>query len=198
MKKYLLLGFLFYFCTLAFAAPVEVSIIKSNKPPIPLSQRTDSLLPTWSARNKEQGQLFLASNKLKPDVITLPSGIQYRIIKGGIGENPSINDTVTIKYQGHFISGKIFDKNFFNGKAITVPVSQLIPGLKRTVLLMRPGSLWEIYIPPSLAYGEQGLPGVIGPNMTLIYFVYVVGVQYKNPPPTVETNQSTQADQATQ
>lgn len=171
-----------------FATPVDVSIIKSNKPRISLSQRPDYLQPGWSARNKEQGELFLAANKLKSDVFTLPGGLQYRIIKGGLGNNPTVNDAVIIKYRGRFIPGHVFDNRFYGKKSLWVPVAQLIPGIRQAVLLMKPGSIWELYIAPELAFGEQGLPGIIGSNMTLIYTVQLLNVQ-----PRVDSSQTNTA-----
>lgn len=120
------------------------------------------------------GKLFMAKNKLKPGVITLPTGLQYSVIVPGIGDHPKDSDLVTVYYQGQYINGEIFDNQHTHKNPVTARVSALVPGWQEALKLMQVGSVWVLYVPPQLAFGEKGLPGVIGPNQTLIYNVHLL------------------------
>jgi FKBP-type peptidyl-prolyl cis-trans isomerase FklB len=139
-------------------------------------------------KNKEQGDAFLATNKSKTGVVTLPSGLQYKVIQNGDGPKPAANDTVVCNYRGTLIDGTEFDSSYKRGKPATFGVSQVIKGWTEALQLMPVGSKWELYIPPNLAYGERGTPngGPIGPNSTLIFDVELVSIQAK-PQPKLET-----------
>jgi FKBP-type peptidyl-prolyl cis-trans isomerase FklB len=139
-------------------------------------------------KNKEQGDAFLATNKSKTGVVTLPSGLQYKVIQNGDGPKPAANDTVVCNYRGTLIDGTEFDSSYKRGKPATFGVSQVIKGWTEALQLMPVGSKWELYIPPTLAYGERGTPngGPIGPNSTLIFDVELVSIQAK-PQPKLET-----------
>lgn len=128
-----------------------------------------------STKNKQDGAAFLAANKTKPDVVTLPDGLQYKIINEGSGASPSDQDTVTVNYEGTFINGKVFDSSYQRGKPVTFPVSEIIPGWTEALKLMKPGATWQLFIPPNLAYGERGI-GPIGPNQTLLFKVNLISV----------------------
>jgi FKBP-type peptidyl-prolyl cis-trans isomerase FklB len=130
-----------------------------------------------AARNKKEGEDFLAKNKTAPGVITLPSGLQYKIITAGTGKTPTDSDTVTCKYRGTFISGTEFDSSDRAGGPVTFQVSKIIPGFTEALKLMPVGSKWQIFVPSQLAYGEQGAPPVIGQNMTLIFEVELVAIK---------------------
>lgn len=131
---------------------------------------------TEAQRNLMTGESFLMSNKAKPGVQTLPDGLQYKVIKEGTGQKPTLNDTVTVDYSGTLVNGKEFDSSFKRGQPATFPVSGVIPGWTEALQLMKAGSTWELYIPAKLAYGEQGMPPVIGPNETLIFKVTLIAV----------------------
>lgn len=135
--------------------------------------------PTGSDMNqsKSLGAAFLATNKTKPGVVTLPDGLQYKIITEGKGPKPSDMDTVVVDYEGKLIDGTEFDSSYKRGEPATFPVSGVIPGWTEALKLMRAGSTWELYIPANLAYGEQGAPPVIGPNQTLIFKVHLIEVK---------------------
>ncbi|TAK74859.1 MAG: FKBP-type peptidyl-prolyl cis-trans isomerase [Gammaproteobacteria bacterium] len=120
-------------------------------------------------QNLQTGEAFLAANKNKPGVVTLADGLQYKVIKEGTGGQPTENDIVTVNYAGKLINGTEFDSSYKRGQPATFPVSGLIPGWVEALKLMKVGSTWELYIPPTLAYGEQGAPPAIGPNETLIF-----------------------------
>lgn len=129
-----------------------------------------------AAQNKKDGEAFLAANKSKPGVVTLADGLQYKVIKTGTGSKPTANDSVTVEYTGTLIDGKVFDSTEKSGKPVTFKVNQVIPGWTEALQLMNQGSEWEIYIPSSLAYGEKGVGGPIGPNQTLIFKIKLVSV----------------------
>jgi FKBP-type peptidyl-prolyl cis-trans isomerase FklB len=130
--------------------------------------------------NKAKGDAFLASNKSKPGVVVLPSGLQYKIITAGKGAKPSKEDTVTVDYTGKLINGTVFDSSEKTGKPATFKVTQVIPGWTEALQLMPAGSTWELYIPANLAYGERSVGGAIGPNETLIFNVHLISVEAKS------------------
>ncbi len=122
------------------------------------------------------GDAFLAANKTKPGVVTLPDGLQYKVIEKGTGQKPSINDSVTVHYAGTLINGTEFDSSIKRGQPVTFPVNAVIPGWVEALQMMPEGSTWELYIPSKLAYGVQGAPPAIGPNETLIFKVQLIKV----------------------
>lgn len=129
-----------------------------------------------SEKNKTEGEAFLAENKTKPGVETLPDGLQYKIIKAGSGESPTAKDAVTVNYEGTLIDGQVFDSSYKRGKPISFQVSEVIPGWTEALQKMKPGAEWMIYVPSSLGYGERGA-GPIGPNQTLIFKIELISVQ---------------------
>lgn len=124
--------------------------------------------------NKAAGTAFLKENKAKAGVVTLPSGLQYKIITEGKGAKPGKEDTVTVEYTGRLINGTVFDSTEKSGKPATFKVSQVIPGWTEALQLMPAGSTWELYIPAELAYGSRNVGGMIGPNETLIFNVHLI------------------------
>jgi FKBP-type peptidyl-prolyl cis-trans isomerase FklB len=138
-------------------------------------------------KNKEEGDAFLAANKSKPDVVTLPSGLQYKVIQNGDGPKPTAADTVVCNYRGTLVNGTEFDSSYKSGKPATFPVSRVIKGWTEALQLMPVGSKWQLYVPPTLAYGDRGTPngGPIGPEETLIFDVELVSIQPK-PQPKLE------------
>lgn len=127
-------------------------------------------------KNIKEGEEFLAKNKTKEGVITLPSGLQYKIIKAGTGERASKEDSVTVEYTGTLLDGKTFDSTKTRGKPATFSVGTTIPGMSEALTLMPVGSTWELYIPANLGYGAQGAGAAIGPNQTLLFNVELVSV----------------------
>ncbi|HMC32030.1 MAG TPA: FKBP-type peptidyl-prolyl cis-trans isomerase, partial [Candidatus Angelobacter sp.] len=132
--------------------------------------------------NKKEGDAFLAANKTKPGVVTLPSGLQYKIVKAGTGPKPAATDTVVCNYRGTLIDGKEFDSSYKRGEPATFPVSGVIKGWTEALQLMPVGSKWELYIPPDLAYGARGAGADIGPNATLLFEVELLSIQGKEAP----------------
>ncbi|PUT39436.1 FKBP-type peptidyl-prolyl cis-trans isomerase [Legionella taurinensis] len=127
--------------------------------------------------NKSKGEAFLSQNKSKEGVVTLPSGLQYKIIEKGNGAKPTKDDTVTVEYTGRLIDGQVFDSTDKTGKPATFKVSQVIPGWTEALQLMPAGSVWEVYVPASLAYGPRSVGGPIGPNETLIFKIHLISVK---------------------
>ncbi len=132
--------------------------------------------------NKSEGEAFLASNKTKEGVVTLPSGLQYKILKEGAGPKPTTNDTVVCNYNGTLINGTEFDSSYKRGQPATFPVSGVIKGWTEALQLMPVGSKWQLFIPSSLAYGERGAGADIGPDAALIFEVELLSIQAKEPP----------------
>jgi FKBP-type peptidyl-prolyl cis-trans isomerase FklB len=130
-------------------------------------------------KNKKEGEAFLAENKKKKGTVTLPSGLQYKVIKAGTGKKPKPTDTVTVQYKGTLIDGTEFDSSYRRGQPATFPANGVIPGWTEALGLMQEGAKWQLFIPPNLAYGEKGAGGQIGPNATLIFEVELVSVQEK-------------------
>ena len=130
-------------------------------------------------KNKREGEAFLVKNKEKEGVKTLPSGLQVLVIKGGTGKKPNINDSVTTHYRGTLIDGTEFDSSYRHGQPVPFPVSGVIAGWTEALQLMEEGAKWQLFIPPNLAYGEQGKGGVIGPNATLIFEIELISIQEK-------------------
>ena len=128
-------------------------------------------------KQKQRGEAFLSENKKKESVKTLPSGLQYKVIKAGTGKKPKVNDTVTVNYRGTLIDGTEFDSSFRRGQPVAFPVSGVIPGWTEALPLMQEGAKWQLFVPPNLAYGERGAGGLIGPNVTLIFEVELISVQ---------------------
>jgi len=133
--------------------------------------------------DKKAGDAFLAANKAKPGVVTLPSGLQYKILKEGTGPKPTIDDTVVCNYRGNLIDGKQFDSSYDRGEPAKFPVKGIIKGWSEALQLMPVGSKWQLVLPPDLAYGERGAGQVIGPNQTLVFEVELLSIEPKSPPP---------------
>ncbi len=131
--------------------------------------------------NKKEGDAFLAANKSKEGVVTLPSGLQYKIISAGAGPKPTASDSVVCNYRGTLIDGKEFDSSYKRGQPATFPVGGVIKGWTEALQLMPVGSKWQLFVPSSLAYGERGSGGDIGPNSTLIFEVELLSIQKDQP-----------------
>jgi FKBP-type peptidyl-prolyl cis-trans isomerase len=130
--------------------------------------------------NKKEGDAFLAANKAKEGVVTLPSGLQYKILTAGTGPKPALTDTVSCNYRGTFVNGTEFDSSYKGGKPVSFPVNGVIKGWTEALQLMPVGSKWQLFIPSDLAYGPGGRPGM-PPNSTLVFEVELLSVQEKKP-----------------
>ena len=125
--------------------------------------------------NKVAGEKFLAANKKKPGVVTLPSGVQYKVIKEGNGPMPKDTSMVKVHYEGKTIDGKVFDSSYKRGEPVDLRANQVIKGWTETLVHMPVGSVWEVYIPQNLAYGDRG-QGQIKPFSTLIFKIELISV----------------------
>jgi len=130
-----------------------------------------------AAANAEAGLKYLEENKALEGVITLDSGLQYKVINEGTGKKPAATDTVETHYEGKLIDGTVFDSSYQRGQTATFPVNGVIPGWTEALQLMGEGAKWQLVIPSTLAYGEAGSPPVIPPSATLIFDVELVSVK---------------------
>lgn len=128
-------------------------------------------------KNLEASQAFLAANKKKPGVVTLPDGLEYKIITQGSGKQPKSTDTVVAHYRGTLIDGTEFDSSYKRKQPATFPVEGVIKGWQEVLPMMKEGSKWQVYIPPELAYGERGAGNAIGPNEALIFDIELISVK---------------------
>ena len=131
------------------------------------------------AANKKEGDAFLAENKSREGVVTLPSGLQYKILKEGTGPKPTTTDSVVCNYRGTLINGTEFDSSYKSGQPVTFPVTGVIKGWTEALQLMGVGSKWQLFIPSDLAYGPNGRPP-IEPNATLIFEVELLSIEDKS------------------
>ena len=125
--------------------------------------------------NKKAGEQFLAANKKKPGVVTLPSGVQYKVIKEGNGAMPKDTSMVKVNYEGKTIDGKVFDSSYKRGEPISLRANQVIKGWTEALVHMPAGSVWEVYIPQELAYGERN-QGQIKPFSVLIFKIELLSI----------------------
>ena len=133
-----------------------------------------------ASKTMEKETTFLNENGQKPGVITTESGLQYKVIREGIGLSPDDNDTIVVHYKGSLVDGKVFDSSYERNEPITITAGQVIPGWGEGLKLMKAGGQYELYIPQNLAYGEQGAGGVIPPFATLIFEMEVVEIKPAN------------------
>jgi FKBP-type peptidyl-prolyl cis-trans isomerase FklB len=130
--------------------------------------------------NKKEGDAFLAANKGKEGVVTLPSGLQYKIVTAGTGPKPTTSDSVVCNYRGTLINGTEFDSSYKRGQPATFPVTGVIKGWTEALQLMRVGSKWQLFIPADLAYGDRGAGSDIGPGSTLIFEIELLSIADKS------------------
>ncbi len=140
-----------------------------------------------STENKEKGKKYLEENKKKDGVVTLESGLQYKVITEGTGEIPKLTDKVQCHYEGKTIDGTVFDSSLKRKKPATFSVNRVVKGWTEALQLMKVGSKWQIFIPFELGYGERGAGRKIGPNETLIFELELIGIEPPKKPKTDKT-----------
>jgi len=128
-------------------------------------------------KNKKEGEEFLAANGKKEGVVTLPSGLQYKVLTAGSGASPKLTDTVETNYRGTLLDGTEFDSSYKRGQTATFPVNGVIEGWKEALQKMKVGDKWQLFVPSGLAYGERGAGRDIGPNQALIFEVELLGIK---------------------
>ncbi len=137
-----------------------------------------AMMKRFADQNKKEGALFLSANKKKKGVTTLPSGLQYKVIKSGKGGvSPKTTDTVVTHYHGTLIDGTVFDSSYDRGEAVSFPVNAVIKGWTEALTKMKVGDKWQLVIPSELAYGERGTPPKIGPNSVLVFDVELLEIK---------------------
>ncbi len=129
-----------------------------------------------SEDNRKQGEEYLEKNKATDGVMTLKSGLQYKVLTSGTGPKPTPADVVSVHYRGSFIDGQIFDSSYERGKPQVFPLNRVIPGWSEALQHMHVGDKWQIVVPHYLAYGEAGYGNDIGPNTTLIFEMELLGI----------------------
>ncbi|MCA9119364.1 MAG: FKBP-type peptidyl-prolyl cis-trans isomerase [Planctomycetaceae bacterium] len=127
--------------------------------------------------NMREGKAFLAANKAKQGVVTLPSGLQYSVLKQGTGPTPKLTDTVRTHYHGTLLDGTVFDSSVERNEPATFPVGRVIRGWTEALQLMQVGSKWRLFVPSELAYGPQGAGADIGPHAVLVFDVELLGIE---------------------
>jgi len=145
-----------------------------------MRQKQQAKMQEEGTANKKVGDAFLAANKTKEGVVTLPSGLQYKILKEGTGPKPTSSDSVVCNYKGTLIDGKEFDSSYKRGQPATFPVTGVIKGWTEALQLMPVGSKWQLFVPADLAYGERGAGADIGPGATLIFEVELMSIADKS------------------
>lgn len=142
-----------------------------------IQQQQKVFVEQIAKKNKEESEAFFAENKNKEGVVTLPSGLQYRVLNEGTGVSPSMHDEVEVHYRGTLLDGTVFDSTYERDKPQEFPVSRVIPGWSEALKMMKVGDKWELFIPPYLAYGEQGYGPQIQPNATLVFEMELVKIK---------------------
>jgi len=139
-------------------------------------QAMETQMQAEAAKNQEAGLAFLEKNKANADVVSLPSGLQYKILRPGEGASPTLTDTVVAHYKGTLVDGTQFDSSYDRGEPSAFPVQGVIAGWTEALQLMKVGAKWQLFIPGDLAYGPQGRPS-IPPNAVLIFEVELIEIQ---------------------
>jgi len=139
--------------------------------------KQQAMMEEQAEKSAKEGEAFLADNKKRKEVVTLPSGLQYEVVAQGTGPMPTATDEVTVHYTGKLIDGTVFDSSIERGEPTSFKVNQVIPGWTEALQLMKVGAKWKLFIPASLAYGQKGVPGSIPPNSVLVFDVELLAVK---------------------
>ena len=134
--------------------------------------------PAQAEAAKREGDAFLARNGKAAGVVVLPSGLQYKVLRSGsaAGAHPAAGDEIKVHYEGRLLDGKVFDSTLASGQPAVMPLDHLVPGWMEALPLMRPGDEWELYLPPSLGYGDRGAGADIPPGAVLVFKLQLLGV----------------------
>jgi FKBP-type peptidyl-prolyl cis-trans isomerase FklB len=141
-----------------------------------IQQKLQQYMSAKTNAEKEEGIKFLEANKNRPEVVTLPSGLQYEIITKGTGPVPKSTDTVKANYIGSLIDGKEFDNSYKRGQPLEIPVSGVIQGWVEALQLMPVGSKWKLFIPSDLGYGDRGAGGAIPGGAALVFTIELLEI----------------------
>ena len=141
-----------------------------------MKAKQEAQMKALQEKNKKTGDEYLAKNKAKKGITVTASGLQYEVVTAGTGAKPKAEDTVTVHYKGTTVDGTVFDDSERRGQPAVFGVNQVIPGWSEVLQLMQEGATYRVVIPPSLAYGEQGVPPTIEPNSVLVFDVTLVSI----------------------
>lgn len=142
-----------------------------------LMQEQMAIFEQQKEENLTKGAAFLAENATKEGVTQTESGLQYKVLEAGTGESPAATSVVTVDYEGRLLDNTVFDSSYERGEPAVFPLNKVIAGWTEGLQLMKPGAVYELYIPSELAYGERGAPSKIGPNEVLIFKVELKEIQ---------------------
>jgi len=145
-----------------------------------LHKKQEAQMQAAGEANKKQGDAFMSANKSKEGVITLPDGLQYKILTAGTGPKPVASDTVICNYKGTLIDGTEFDSSYKRGQPATFPVDKVIKGWTEALQMMPVGSKWQLFVPPDMAYGARGPNPLIGSNAVLVFEVELLSIKEKD------------------
>lgn len=140
-------------------------------------QQKQIQIAEMGAKKQREADQFFAENAKQAGVKTTESGLQYRVIKAGNGETPTINNTVVAHYTGKLLDGTVFDSSHDRGEPATFPLSGVIKGWQEALPMMKVGSQWQIVVPAALAYGDRGIGKLIGPNEALIFDIELISIE---------------------
>lgn len=159
------------------STPLKVSVEDMQQALVNYRDKEMKKQKVMGANNKAEGEKFLAENKNKEGVISVPGGLQYKIIKKGEGKKPTPEDTVVVHYRGTLINGKEFDSSYSRGEPISLGLKNVIKAWQIAVPMMQTGAKWQLFVPSDLAYGPQAAGPDIGPNSTLIFDIELISIQ---------------------
>ncbi len=161
-------------CSFAATIAIADNVNSAATQPATTQPATTQAATTQSAT--DASATFMQQNGKRKGVVTLPSGLQYQVIKNGSGNLPSPNATYTVNYEGSLVNGKVFDSSYKRGEPLTFQLDNVIQGWQQALPMMRQGAEWMLYIPANLAYGDQGV-GSIPPNSPLIFKVDLISAK---------------------
>jgi len=154
----------------------EIQLVMTNFQ-MEMRDKQQNEMKVSAEKNKTEAEAFFAQNKTKEGVVTLESGLQYKVLKSGNGKSPKLSSTVETHYAGRLLDGTEFDSSYKRGTPFSTNVAGVIPGWTEILQLMKEGDKWEVYIPSDLAYGERGSGPTIGPNAALIFEMELISVK---------------------
>lgn len=142
-----------------------------------LQLRQENRTKELASQNRKEGKRFLEENSRQEGVVTLPDGLQYKVIRQGEGANPKVTDTVLVNYRGVLLDGSEYDSSAKHGGPVALKVNEVIPGWREALLLMKTGSKWQLFIPWQLGYGHEGSGRIVPPNAVLVMEVELLSIQ---------------------
>lgn len=156
--------------------PLRLSSDDMRKAMVEQQRRLAEQRAQRAATRLAEGQAFLERNASQAGIVVLPSGLQYQVLQRGDGAQPGPQDTVRVHYHGSLIDGRVFDSSVERGQPAEFPLAGVVPGFREALSLMRVGDHWRVFLPSSLAYGEQGAGADIGPNEALVFEIQLLDI----------------------